>query len=59
MRRDFDAFVQRAELRMAEYDKERSLAGRLVWPVVIALLTAAAIGVFALLLKVNGVIGPS
>lgn len=57
LRRDYESFRERVELRMAEYDKERTLAGRLGWPIVIALLTAGAVGVFVLLLKVNGIIG--
>lgn len=38
-------------LKTAEYDKERGLASKIAWPVVIALATAAAFGVAGLLLR--------
>jgi hypothetical protein len=52
--RDFQTLVA---AKLSEYDKERSLAGRLFWPVIVALLTAAVLGAVALLLRLNGMFG--
>lgn len=43
---------QRAyELKIAEYDKERGLASKIAWPVIIALATAAALAIAGLLFR--------
>jgi hypothetical protein len=55
--REFHEFKGVVTLKLSEYDKERSLAGRLFWPVIVTLLTAGVLGVVALLLRLNGMLG--
>lgn len=37
MRTDLEAFKKAVELKLAEYDRERTMVSKVMWPIVIAL----------------------
>jgi len=51
VREELRVFRAAYDLKVMEYDKERSLASRIAWPVVIALAVAAALAIAGLLIR--------